>query len=45
MTKTFNRSAALFFSALAAAALWLPTLSVPAAPGQLAVAHATVELA
>ena len=45
MARTFTRFSALVLSALVAAALWLPTVTVPADQAQLAVANATVELA
>ena len=45
MTHTSTRFGALVLSALVAITLWLPTVTVPADPAQLAVANATVELA
>jgi len=45
MTQTSNRSLATVFAALVAAALWLPTLSMPAAQPAFAAASAQIELA
>ena len=44
MTQTSNRPFAILLSALVAAALWLPTLTVPV-DAQLAAAPVAVELA
>ena len=44
-TRPFTRFGALVLSAVVVAALWLPTVTVPADQAQSAVANATVELA
>ena len=45
MTKTINRPLATLFAALVAAALWLPTLTVPQVQSDFAAAPVAVELA
>ena len=45
MTNSSTRFGAILLSALVAAALWLPTVTVPVDQAQLAVASATFELA